>query len=251
MSRKTIVMALTTQPFARIKELDAMAPSSVNVADAERVASILGGVVLTAYGISQRSGITPLALFFGGLLLFRGASGKCELYRKLGVDTSWPRQERGVPGDKGINVEKSVEIDRASAQVYGYWRALENLPKFMPHLTSVTETADGISHWVVKGPVGTSMEWDAEIINDHPGEMIAWQTLPGAGVQSAGTVRFESVNQGRSTKLTVALQYQPPMGNVGAMAARIFGEAPDQQLSADLARFKELIETDTDTSASS
>lgn len=242
-------MALTTQPFAHIKELDTMAPSKVNVADAERMASVLGGIAVTAYGISQRSAITPLALFLGGLLIFRGASGRCELYRKLGVDTSWPRQERGVPGDRGINVEKSVEIDRASPQVYSYWRALENLPKFMPHLRSVTETADGISHWVVAGPVGSSLEWDAEIINDHPGEMIAWQTLPGAHVQSAGTVRFEPINQGHGTRVTVSLQYQPPLGSFGAAAARVFGESPEQQLSSDLARFKSLIETDSDTSA--
>ncbi len=90
------------------------------------------------------------------------------------------------------------------------------------------------------------MEWDAEIINEHPGEMIAWRSLPGADVESAGTVRFESRNGGASTHLRVTLQYHPPAGRAGVTVAGILGESPERQLAADLRTFKEMMESDGD-----
>lgn len=218
---------------------------SVNVGDAERAASAAGGAALFAYGLKQRSAATPLLLFLGGLLLLRGLSGRCELYRRLGLSTA--RARSGVPGNKGFRVEKAIEIRRSPAQVFSYWRQLENLPKFMPHLRSVRETGPGRSHWIVKGPAGRPVEWDAEIINEHPGRMIAWQTLPGAEVQSAGTVRFNPLHGGRNTRVNVVLQYEPPAGGFGATVARIFGETPGRQLDQDLARFRDLVETDDDS----
>jgi uncharacterized membrane protein len=41
----------------------------------------------------------------------------------------------------------------------------------------------------------------------------------------------------------VEIRYSPPAGAVGAMIARLFGEAPDQQLADDLLHFKQVMET--------
>lgn len=215
-----------------------------NVSGIERVLSVLGGALLAGLGLKQRSAATPFLLAAGGLMVARGATGQCGLYRRLGVSTAG--DHRGVPGNRGIRVEKMVEIGRPPAQVFGYWRQLKNLPRFMPHLRSVEETGSRTSHWVVEGPAGHAVEWDAEIINEHPGEMIAWQTLPGAEVRSAGTVRFQPFNDGRNTRVNVVLQYEPPAGGFGASVARIFGETPDRQLDQDLARFRDLVESDSD-----
>lgn len=219
----------------------------INVGTTERIISALGGAAIFGCGLKQRSGATPFLLLAGGLLAARGITGHCDAYKKFNVNTAAPAEEYGVPDQAGFHVERSVEIRRSPGQVYGYWRQLKNLPKFMPHLKSVVETGPKTSRWVVKGPVWRSVAWDAEIINEHPGEMIAWQTLPGAQVQSAGTVRFESLNEGRNTRVTVNLKYSPPARKLGALAARIFGQAPEQQLQFDLARFKYLLETDSDT----
>jgi uncharacterized membrane protein len=99
-----------------------------------------------------------------------------------------------------------------------------------------------MSHWVVKGIGGRRVEWDAEIVNEHPGEMISWQTMPGADAQSAGTVRFTPTDEGRGTLLRVVLEYRAPAGRVGAGIARLFGRDPERQVGEDLGRLKQIIE---------
>lgn len=215
-----------------------------NVGATERAICALGGAVVAGFGIGQRNFSTPFLLLLGGALVYRGISGNCKLYEKLGINTAQPHRECGVPGNKGIRVEKSIAVNRHPAQVFSFWRNLENLPRFMPHLKSVKQAGQGLSHWKVEGPAGMTVEWDAEIINEHPGKMISWRSLPGAQVQSAGTVRFHSLDDGKNTLVTVVLQYQPPGGRLGAAVAAIFGEAPDQQLDSDLQRFRDLVESE-------
>jgi uncharacterized membrane protein len=177
----------------------------------------------------------------GGALIKRGATGHCEMYAKLGINSRQLNTETGVPGDKGIKVTKTITVSRPPQEVYRYWRNLENLPRFMEHVESVRELDGRRSAWVVKGPLGHDVEWTAQIINEREGEMISWESLPGAEVQNAGSVRFQPAANG-GTELKVTLQYLPPAGVVGATVAKLFGEAPDQQLEADLGRFKNLIE---------
>src|SRR5437867_4252776 len=97
--------------------------------------------------------------------------------------------DTGVDRKEGIQVEKSITVNRPPSEVYRYWRQLENLPRWMHHLKSVTSTGNK-SHWVARGPVGMSVEWDAEIVNDVPDQKIAWQSLPDADVRNAGAVMF-------------------------------------------------------------
>lgn len=198
--------------------------------------------MLAGVGLARRSagGIALGAL--GAMLLLRGLSGRCMLYRALGIDTAHFSGVAGVGGGRGIRVEKTVRVRRSPGDVYNFWRHLENLPRFMPHVEAVRDTGDGHSHWVVKGPAGSRVEWDAEIINDRPGEILSWQSLPGAEVENAGSVWFRGTDGGMETDVKVALLYQPPAGRVGASLARILGDAPEQQLDQDLARFKELVE---------
>jgi uncharacterized membrane protein len=142
----------------------------------------------------------------------------------------------------GIHVVKSVTINRSPEELYRFWRDFNNLPRFMKHLESVRVSGDGYSHWVAKGPAGTTVEWDAEIFEDQPGELIAWRSLEGSDVDSAGTVRFDRAPAGRGTIVRVNLQYRPPAGVIGAGVARIFGEAPEWQIKDDLRRFKQVME---------
>lgn len=140
-------------------------------------------------------------------------------------------------------LRKSVTIDRPIAEVYAFWRDFENLPRFMNHLKSVTVLDEKRSHWVAKGPAGTEVQWDAEIIEEKPNELISWKSLPGATVQNAGSVRFEPATGNRGTVIRVKLQYDPPGGAVGVTIAKLFGEAPEKQIPVDLLRIKQLLET--------
>ncbi len=235
-------MALTVQPFADHKALDSVrAALNINVPQPERIGSIATGAGLVLYGASRRSFGGLLIALLGGALIHRGATGHCNVYEKLGINSRQLNTEKGVRGDKGIKVVKTITVSRSPQEVYRYWRNLENLPRFMEHVESVRELDDRRSAWVVKGPMGHDVEWTAEIITDREGEIIAWESLPGAEVQNAGSVWFSPAADG-GTEVKVSLQYQPPGGVVGATVAKMFGEAPEQQLDQDLNRVKELIE---------
>ena len=222
--------------------------AAVNVGQTERWASAVGGGALALYGITRGSlGGIALALV-GAALVQRGFSGHCNLYEAMGFSTADDASLRNsenvsVPAGRGIKLEKSVTINRTPEDLYRFWRSFENLPRFMNHLESVTETGGGRSHWKAKAPAGSTVEWDAEIYNEKEGEMIAWRTLEGADVASAGSVHFEPAEGGRGTFVRVILKYDPPGGKLGALVARLFGENPEQQITEDLGRFKQLMET--------
>ncbi|HVF44229.1 MAG TPA: SRPBCC family protein [Pyrinomonadaceae bacterium] len=221
--------------------------SSVNVGQTERWVSALGGGALALYGLTRGSlGGIALALA-GAALVQRGYSGHCNLYEAIGYSTGGDAALRNsdnvsVPAERGTKVEKSVTIDRPASDLYSFWRNFENLPQFMNHLESVRSIGNERTHWVAKAPAGTTVEWDAEVYNDKPNELIAWRTLEGSQVSSAGSVRFEEAPNG-GTEVRVSLKYDPPGGKLGSLVARLFGENPERQIEEDLGRFKELMES--------
>jgi len=228
----------------RASQLDLWKGHRVNVGSAERIASTLLGAALISAGLGRRR-LSGLAVALGGLALIkRGLSGHCGLYDKMGVTTSdAPRAAR--PHDyfeRGIHVEESVTVQRPAADVFTFWRNLENLPRFMDHVKEVRILDNKRSHWVVRGPAG-SIEWDAEIINEEPNRLISWKTTAEAQVDNAGTVMFREAPGGRGTEIRVVLDYLPPAGKVGAAVARLLGENPGRQIREDLRCMRELLET--------
>lgn len=146
-----------------------------------------------------------------------------------------------TPG-AALRIQHAVTINRSPEELYQFWRDLKNLPRFMKHLESVQILNDNRSHWVAKGPAGTTVEWDAEVIEDRPNEVIAWRSVEGADVDNTGSVRFERAPGGRGTTVRVRMQYNPPAGVLGAAVAKLFGEDPNWQVKDDLRRFKQLME---------
>lgn len=152
-------------------------------------------------------------------------------------------QNKSVPHGEGQKIGKVVTINLPADQVYTFWKNLENLPKFMRHLKSVTDLGNGKSHWVVNGPVGKHVEWDAEIIEDKPNEMISWRSLHGSDVDNAGSVWFQPSHSGAGTDVKVVMKYVPPAGKLGAAVAKIFGRDAESELEEDLYILKALLET--------
>jgi uncharacterized membrane protein len=140
-------------------------------------------------------------------------------------------------------IQESLAINSTPQALYTFWRTVENLPRFMGHLESVTATGEHTSHWIAKAPAGMTVEWDAEIVRDDPDEGLSWQTVPGSEVTHEGTVRFEPSGSGRGTIVRVEMRYRPPAGKVGVQVAKLFGEEPHLQIKDDLRRLKQLIET--------
>ncbi|HSU54059.1 MAG TPA: SRPBCC family protein [Candidatus Dormibacteraeota bacterium] len=148
-----------------------------------------------------------------------------------------------VPSDEGIRVDKAVTIEKPVNEVYAFWRDLENLPRFMRHVKSVTRKDDLHSHWVVKTVGGKTVEWDAEIIEQRENEMVSWRSAPGADVDNAGSVWFTPVPGGSGTIVRVEMKYVPPAGSAGAAVAKVFGRDAESEIEDDLQRLKSLLET--------
>ncbi len=147
-----------------------------------------------------------------------------------------------VPDNKGIKVVKSCTINRTCEELFQFWRRFANLPQFMKHLVSVTETSDTESHWVAQVGKKTT-EWDAVIFNEHPNELIAWRTREGSDIAHAGTVRFKPAPGNRGTEVTISFEYEPPTGKAIAFLSKLFGKEPGQLVEKDLMRFKSVMET--------
>ncbi len=145
--------------------------------------------------------------------------------------------------ERGIEVVKAITIARTPGELSRFWRRLENLPRFMENVEAIEPRGETRSLWRVKGPAGRTVEWEAEITEDRPGECIAWRSLPGADVSNAGRVEFAPAPGGRGTEVRVELRYQPPAGAVGRGVAMLFGRDPAHQVASDLRRFKQVIET--------
>jgi len=210
-----------------------------NSRELERWACLAGATALVAYGLSRRSAPGTWLAVAATPFAYRGLVGE------------WPRIRNGhrhgdtrsaLSGDRGIHVREAIRLEKPLAEVYSFWRDLSNLPRFMAHLDEVRDLGSGRSHWVAKGPADVKVEWDAEIINEVENKVIGWRSLPESDVVTAGSVNFDAIGDGRSTQVSVHLQYAPPAGRAGAWIATLFGREPSQTIREDLRRFKQLIE---------
>lgn len=208
-----------------------------NVGEVERVMSALAGAALL--GLAWKRGSPRLALMSTGLVL-RGVSGYCPAYAASGIDRTDTRQ--ALAGERGIHIREAITIDAPPEAVYRFWRQLERLPEIMPHLKKVEQLGSMRSRWTALAFDRVPITWEAEIINDVPGETIGWQTLPGESVQTAGSVTFKPVGLG--TELRVHLQYLPPGGHAAGWFAWLAGQDPAQMTRDGLQALKQRLESD-------
>jgi uncharacterized membrane protein len=216
-----------------------------NIDDMERMISLLAGAGLLLGALSRGRG-RALRVAAGAGLVARGVVGYCPLRASLGLGRRRDDTRRALGGSRGIVVEERASIASTPEKLYAFWRRLENLPQIFQHLESVTTTSDRLSHWVMRGPAGTLFEWDAEIINDVRPDLIAWRSLPGADIATAGSVHFRerARSRGQVTDVTVRLQYDAPGGRAASALAWITGESPDVMLRNELRRLKRIAEED-------
>ena len=218
-----------------------MTSPDANIGDQERIGSTTIGAALIGYGLKRRDWLGVLSAIGGGVLLYRGATGYCPVSGSLGQTrrTELTTKE-ALAGSRGVNVCEAVTIQRSADELYREWRNLEALPEKMKHVQSVQELSDGTSHWCALGPAGKTFEWDAEILQDIPGQLLSWRSLAGADVISAGSVNFDETPSG--TRVTVRLQYDPPGGKIGAYVAWLMRQEPSQQIREDLRTWKSRLE---------
>ena len=246
-------MVLATEGITRVH--GATDAGGRNVGDGERVLSVVAGGALALAGV-RRCDLAGVGLaLVGAALVRRGATGHSAIYRQLGLSSadgrSVPRRARGevvsraatVDARRAIKVERAITIRRAPAELYALWRDFEQLPRFMRHIVDVRNADRRHSHWVARLDGGKTVEWDAEIVNDLPGELIAWKTVGDPDVAHAGSVHFRPAPADRGTIVRIVLDYEPPARGMIERIAHVFGHAPDQMVAEELRRFKRLAET--------
>jgi len=148
--------------------------------------------------------------------------------------------EKAASGMSDTKVIKTIIVDCSPEVAYNFWHELDNLPKFMTYLKSVSPTADRRSHWIAKGPGGMEVEWDAETTFDVPNQEIGWHSTEG-NFKHTGCVRFEEAPGARGTLVRVEMDY----GRTGALASAmsaILGADLGRRISHDLRNFKQVIE---------
>lgn len=145
--------------------------------------------------------------------------------------------------DSGDLIGRTVTINAPRQALYAFWRDFRNLPLFMDNIEGVRVFDEHRSHWMVKGPADSTVEWNSIITEDVPGEVIAWQSTEEAEVPNSGRIEFRDTTNGRGTQVTVTIVYDPPAGKVGKAMAKLFGREPNIQARRDLRRFKQLMET--------
>lgn len=178
--------------------------------------------MLTVLGISRKSWAGAGLAAVGALLVYGGATAG--------------------RGFQPVQVRHSCTVLKPVGEVYRFWRAFENLPKFMQHLDSVKIIGERSSHWIARAPVGLAVEWDAEITDERENQCIAWRSTPGSQIQTIGSVEFRPAPGNRGTELHISLRYDAPGGHIGQAVAAFFGESPEQQIREDLRHFKQLME---------
>jgi len=195
--------------------------------------ALLGAAARSRHSLRERIGWASAAV-----------AGIAVLDLLSSIDNTQRKQMGQGPTVSGeVLLEKSITVNRPPEECYRFWHDFTSFPRFMKHLESVEITGGNRMHWKAKGPAGSSVEWDAELVADEPGRHLAWRSLEGSQVDNEGVVRFEPAPGGRGTILRVLMRYRPPGGLAGAMVAMMFGEEPSQQIDEDLRRFKWLIET--------
>jgi uncharacterized membrane protein len=202
-----------------------------NWSPTSRLLAGAAGGALAVYGLSKRD---PISLSLGAIgigLIARGVTN-LEMKRLVGLGA----------GRRAVEIQKTINIAAPVEQVYQFWKNFENFPSVMSNVKEVRDNGNGTSHWIVAGPMGVAVEWDAVITRDVPNELLAWKSVEGASVESAGIVHFRR-NEDGSTSVQVKLSYNPPAGAIGHAIAALFGSDPKTEMDADLMRMKSMIET--------
>jgi uncharacterized membrane protein len=189
------------------------------------------GGALALAGARRRDALGAAVSVVGLALLSRSATNT-ELRRLLGG------------GRRGIDIQKAINIAAPIDNVFAFFTNYENFPRFMSHVREVRDTGDGRSHWVVDGPAGVPVEWDAVVTKLEPNEVLAWKSVPGSVIRSAGIIRFAQ-NEDGTTRVDLKMTYNPPAGAIGHAASKLLRADPKKQLDDDLARAKTFLETGT------
>jgi uncharacterized membrane protein len=213
---------------------------SANVGAAERAVSVAIGAALIARGLKQGGLLGAIETLVGAVLVPRGVTGHCAMYAALGVT----HEDAGAwsnPLGRQLHVRRSVTVMRSTQECYAFWRDLRNAPQFMSGTRSVTVRDNEWSHWQTEVPRAGLVEWESQIIDDRPDELIGWQTVGPTPFEHVGMVMFKPAAEG-AARVTLDIVYSLPGGALAGVMGKFSGQDPSQHVVKSLHRFRQVME---------
>jgi uncharacterized membrane protein len=247
-------MVLQTNGVRRVPH-DVSLAAHRNVGSRERVASVIGGAALALYGLERRDLPGGFLAVLGAELIRRGATGHCFVYDALNVTTASDATHHGFHRDlavgraatlrasRAVKIERTVMVNRPAADLYAFWRNPTNVRRIVDFVESVETLGERRARWRARGPAGVTIEWDSEVINDIPNELIAWKSIGDADIPNAGSIHFRRAPHARGTEVRLIVEYEPPAGHLGAWIAKLMKENPDEQVQSALRRLRQVAES--------
>lgn len=196
-----------------------------------------------AVGLRRRSVCGAATALIGGGLCYWGISGRnhaSDLFR-TSTQTNGEQHDAGATAN-ATEIERSITIGKSADELSTLWRDPQQLTRIMGDFATVTSVEEDRQHWVVPLPLGR-LTWETRIVEERPGELLRWESLPGAALPNEGTVRFGSAPGDRGTEVTFWIRFDPPGGVLGDTAIKRLDIGPRLLADTVLRRCKSLAET--------
>jgi uncharacterized membrane protein len=145
-------------------------------------------------------------------------------------------------------IEGRVTIQRAIEDVFGFYRDFKNLPRFLGDVMAVEPTGPATSRWMIQGPLGIRANWTIKVTEERTNELIRYETVTSPGLKTYWEIHFAPGSAAGETEVREVMKV--PLGRLGRVALALIGKFPAEEVSSNLHRLKEVMETGrvTDTS---
>jgi uncharacterized membrane protein len=146
-------------------------------------------------------------------------------------------------------IEARVTIHRPVENVFKFYRDFKNLPTFLGDVMAIEQVSPATSRWTIQGPLGIRAHWTIKVTEEHTNELIRYETVTTPGLRTYWEIYFATPREGETEVREVM---KAPLGRLGRAALALIGKFPAEEVSANLNRLKQLMETGrvTDTSYS-
>jgi uncharacterized membrane protein len=129
-----------------------------------------------------------------------------------------------------------IEVETPISLVWELWSDLEQMPRWMKWIDSVSILEDDpeLSRWKLETG-GLEFSWLSRILKVVPHQIIQWESV--SGLPNRGAIRFYDRGESSIVKLTIA--YAIP-GFLGKLMDNLFlGRVVESTIQEDLKRFRE------------
>ena len=150
-------------------------------------------------------------------------------------------QRTSLPPRDEHTIEASVSIQRPVEKVFGFYRDFKNLPSFLGDVMAIEQIGPTTSRWTIQGPLGIRANWTIKVTEERTNELIRYETVTLPGLRTYWEIHFTPGSEAGETEVREVMK--APLGRLGRAALALIGKFPAEEVSANLHRLKEVMET--------